>query len=133
MIRRPPRSTLFPYTTLFRSRAAARLRREGRRPRACARARAARAPEREAARPSVAQFPAGARAGAAEEVVSAARAAAMPTTLSIVIPVFNEERRLHKLLAGLQADAERVASSLELELLEVIAVEDGSTDRSAEL
>jgi len=57
----------------------------------------------------------------------------MPTTLSIVIPVFNEERRLHKLLAGLQADAERVASSLELELLEVIAVEDGSTDRSAEL
>jgi len=65
--------------------------------------------------------------------VSAARAAAMPTTLSIVIPVFNEERRLHKLLAGLQADAERVASSLELELLEVIAVEDGSTDRSAEL
>ena len=65
--------------------------------------------------------------------MSAARAAAMPTTLSIVIPVFNEERRLHKLLAGLQADAERVASSLELELLEVIAVEDGSTDRSAEL
>src|SRR2546422_3776253 len=26
MIRRPPRSTLFPYTTLFRSRAAPRLR-----------------------------------------------------------------------------------------------------------
>src|SRR3989440_7345752 len=26
MIRRPPRSTLFPYTTLFRSRAVARLR-----------------------------------------------------------------------------------------------------------
>src|SRR2546423_3756681 len=26
MIRRPPRSTLFPYTTLFRSRAAARTR-----------------------------------------------------------------------------------------------------------
>src|SRR2546427_1683260 len=34
MIRRPPRSTLFPYTTLFRSRAAARPeRRRGRRPR----------------------------------------------------------------------------------------------------
>jgi dolichyl-phosphate beta-glucosyltransferase len=57
----------------------------------------------------------------------------MPTTLSIVIPVFNEERRLHKLLDGLQADADRVASSLDLELLEVIVVEDGSTDRSAEL
>src|SRR5256885_8516997 len=27
MIRRPPRSTLFPYTTLFRSRSAGRLRR----------------------------------------------------------------------------------------------------------
>src|SRR5438552_13658529 len=30
MIRRPPRSTLFPYTTLFRSRAAARVHREQR-------------------------------------------------------------------------------------------------------
>src|SRR2546427_3098473 len=29
MIRRPPRSTLFPYTTLFRSRAAGRDRRAG--------------------------------------------------------------------------------------------------------
>jgi dolichyl-phosphate beta-glucosyltransferase len=65
--------------------------------------------------------------------VSAALTAAMPTTLSIVIPVFNEERRLRKLLDGLQADAERIASSLDLELLEVIVVEDGSTDRTAEL
>src|SRR6266571_1083877 len=31
MIRRPPRSTLFPYTTLFRSRHPPRLRRRGRR------------------------------------------------------------------------------------------------------
>src|SRR5438094_3499383 len=31
MIRRPPRSTLFPYTTLFRSRGTARHRRRGRR------------------------------------------------------------------------------------------------------
>src|SRR3712207_9002191 len=30
MIRRPPRSTLFPYTTLFRSEPGARLRREPR-------------------------------------------------------------------------------------------------------
>src|SRR5258708_10832211 len=30
MIRRPPRSTLFPYTTLFRSRASRRRRRRGR-------------------------------------------------------------------------------------------------------
>src|SRR5687768_18077737 len=33
MIRRPPRSTLFPYTTLFRSAAAARARRRARRSR----------------------------------------------------------------------------------------------------
>src|SRR6266550_5246543 len=32
MIRRPPRSTLFPYTTLFRSRPALRPRRPGRQP-----------------------------------------------------------------------------------------------------
>src|SRR6476660_10005118 len=31
MIRRPPRSTLFPYTTLFRSRAGGRARRQRRR------------------------------------------------------------------------------------------------------
>src|SRR3712207_8009808 len=31
MIRRPPRSTLFPYTTLFRSRGRRRRRRRGRR------------------------------------------------------------------------------------------------------
>src|SRR2546423_6194971 len=33
MIRRPPRSTLFPYTTLFRSRGTARAAGHGRRPR----------------------------------------------------------------------------------------------------
>src|SRR3712207_7742156 len=39
MIRRPPRSTLFPYTTLFRSRGAPRTGRDGRlRRRAAARA-----------------------------------------------------------------------------------------------
>src|SRR5258708_19918936 len=32
MIRRPPRSTLFPYTTLFRSRGEDRARRPGREP-----------------------------------------------------------------------------------------------------
>src|SRR6201995_4561416 len=32
MIRRPPRSTLFPYTTLFRSQLAGRIQRPGQRP-----------------------------------------------------------------------------------------------------
>src|SRR5438477_1764464 len=35
MIRRPPRSTLFPYTTLFRSRAGERERQAQRRPTRC--------------------------------------------------------------------------------------------------
>jgi dolichyl-phosphate beta-glucosyltransferase len=65
--------------------------------------------------------------------VSTALAAAMPTTLTIVIPAYNEERRVQKLLDGLKTDLERVASSLDLELLEVIVVEDGSTDRTADL
>src|SRR2546422_3633685 len=47
MIRRPPRSTLFPYTTLFRSRrGGVRRRRPRRRPPAGAGARPARAPGR---------------------------------------------------------------------------------------
>src|SRR3712207_7326174 len=41
MIRRPPRSTLFPYTTLFRSGRGARPRREWRRPAIGARRRCA--------------------------------------------------------------------------------------------
>src|SRR2546425_11881652 len=51
MIRRPPRSTLFPYTTLFRSRRPAPRRRRprgaGRRLRAVGRARALRPPRSE--------------------------------------------------------------------------------------
>jgi dolichyl-phosphate beta-glucosyltransferase len=58
---------------------------------------------------------------------------AVPTTLSIVIPIWNEERRLPALLAGLQADADRVAHDLGLELVEVIAVDDGSTDATPEV
>lgn len=65
--------------------------------------------------------------------MSSASAAAMGTTLSVVIPIFNEERRLHTLLDGLRTDADRVCAALDLELLEVIAVDDGSTDRTAEL
>src|SRR5256885_5614188 len=50
MIRRPPRSTLFPYTTLFRSRAP-RRRRPRRRARAPRTGRAARSTRRSRARP----------------------------------------------------------------------------------
>src|SRR3712207_7546098 len=57
MIRRPPRSTLFPYTTLFRSLAGRHHRREGDAPRTARR--------EEAARSSVGGGPAGAVGAAA--------------------------------------------------------------------
>src|SRR2546426_5766456 len=66
MIRRPPRSTLFPYTTLFRSEAAARLAepRAVPRPRGVARPLAPRAGARRAARGRLAQAVRGIPGGA---------------------------------------------------------------------
>jgi dolichyl-phosphate beta-glucosyltransferase len=52
-------------------------------------------------------------------------------TVSIVVPVFNEERRLPALLERLRADADRVATEAGLRLDEVLAVDDGSTDGTA--
>ena len=56
-----------------------------------------------------------------------------PRTLTIVVPVFNEERRLHALLEALHRDADAVAERAGLELTEVILVDDGSTDGTAAL
>src|SRR5688572_30865804 len=55
MIRRPPRSTLFPYTTLFRSRCspALEVRRTGARTQRSARTRSAAEPRREISEQSV--------------------------------------------------------------------------------
>jgi dolichyl-phosphate beta-glucosyltransferase len=55
----------------------------------------------------------------------------MPTTLAIVVPVFNEENRLPRLLAALEAEADRVAAAADAQLEEVLVVDDGSTDRTA--
>jgi len=49
-------------------------------------------------------------------------------TLSIVVPVFNEERRLPALLDRLAADADATLVPAHLELVEVIVVDDGSDD-----
>jgi glycosyltransferase involved in cell wall biosynthesis len=49
-------------------------------------------------------------------------------TLSIVVPVFNEERRLPALLDRLDAEADETLEPARLELLEVIVVDDGSDD-----
>ena len=53
--------------------------------------------------------------------------------LSIVVPVFNEERRLPALLDRLDAEADAVLVSAELELLEVIVVDDGSDDGTSDI
>jgi dolichyl-phosphate beta-glucosyltransferase len=53
--------------------------------------------------------------------------------LSIVVPAYNEERRLPRLLDMLERDADRVAALAGLRLHEIIVVDDGSTDRTAEL
>jgi dolichyl-phosphate beta-glucosyltransferase len=54
-------------------------------------------------------------------------------TLSIVVPVYNEERRLPALLERLHADADETLASADLRLLEVIVVDDGSSDRTASI
>jgi dolichyl-phosphate beta-glucosyltransferase len=53
--------------------------------------------------------------------------------LSIVVPAFNEERRLPRLLASLDEQAEAACTAAGFELLEVVVVDDGSTDTTAEL
>jgi len=52
-------------------------------------------------------------------------------TLSLVIPAYNEEERLPGLLAALDASAESIVAASGFELLEILVVDDGSTDRTA--
>src|SRR5437763_4194775 len=55
------------------------------------------------------------------------------TTLSLVIPAFDEEARLPGLLDSLAADAPRQVEAAGYELLEAVIVDDGSNDRTAEV
>lgn len=53
------------------------------------------------------------------------------TTLSIVIPAYNEQARLPALLDALAGEAERAVAGAGMELLEALVVDDGSSDRTA--
>lgn len=55
------------------------------------------------------------------------------TTLSLVIPAYNEEERLPALVQTLKTSAASAASASGMELLEVLVSDDGSTDRSREI
>ena len=65
------------------------------------------------------------------------RAAAAPgdesRALSIIVPAYNEERRLPALLDLLDRDADRLAGAAGFRVHEVIVVDDGSTDGTAGL
>jgi dolichyl-phosphate beta-glucosyltransferase len=53
--------------------------------------------------------------------------------VSIIVPAYNEERRLPRLLAVLEREAESVVAAAGLRLEEVLIVDDGSTDRTPEV
>jgi dolichyl-phosphate beta-glucosyltransferase len=59
--------------------------------------------------------------------------AAMTQTLSIVVPVWNEERRLPVCLQRLEEEADAAAAGAGVDLTSVIVVDDGSTDRTPEI
>lgn len=55
----------------------------------------------------------------------------MTQTLSIIVPVYNEERRVPALLRALEDEADAAAEGAGLRIEEVLVVDDGSTDRTA--
>jgi dolichyl-phosphate beta-glucosyltransferase len=54
----------------------------------------------------------------------------MTQTLSIVVPVWNEERRLPICLRRLEEEADAAAAAAGVQLTSVVVVDDGSTDRT---
>jgi dolichyl-phosphate beta-glucosyltransferase len=56
-----------------------------------------------------------------------------PITLSVVIPVYNEERRLPAVLTALDRDLDSILQETGMRFVEAIVVDDGSTDRTSDL
>jgi dolichyl-phosphate beta-glucosyltransferase len=56
-----------------------------------------------------------------------------PPTVSLVIPAYNEERRLPRLLEVLEYEAARDLAAAGLELVEAVLVDDGSVDGTRQL
>jgi len=78
--------------------------------------------------------------GAASGVTGHAKRVLQPTTcragretLAIVVPVYNEVRRLPILFATLESEADRWPRGAGLDLVEVVVVDDGSTDETHDL
>lgn len=61
------------------------------------------------------------------------RVVVRPPSLSLVIPAFNEEQRAPQLIDELATSAEATAADAGLRFLEAVIVDDGSTDRTADL
>jgi dolichyl-phosphate beta-glucosyltransferase len=56
-----------------------------------------------------------------------------PVSLSVVVPAYNEERRLPTLLTALRRDLDGIAEQGGMRFVEAIVVDDGSNDRTAEV
>jgi dolichyl-phosphate beta-glucosyltransferase len=54
-------------------------------------------------------------------------------TVSLILPAFNEERRIPRLLEALRSGARSALEAAGLELVQVVIVDDGSTDGTLEL
>jgi dolichyl-phosphate beta-glucosyltransferase len=61
------------------------------------------------------------------------KAASLAPSLSIVIPAFNEEQRLPRLIEELAMSAEPTAAESGFSFLEAVIVDDGSSDRTPDL